>query len=150
MEVTLIVSTRYETGETFLSEQGLRDWVKKWSRTEQICPGLWWVEPGIGGSEGYPDLTIGRGGRVCFAELKLGKMVVGGAWKVKIRPAQRVILREMVQAGLRCIVLVGGLGCGTVVVAEVDGKGSMDVLHQPMGAAKKPLSLFFKDLLQEP
>jgi hypothetical protein len=153
MEGTLILVSRYEAEKPFLLENDLREWVRDLARSEvwgpDLRPYLWWVEPGIGGTDGYPDLTLAEKGRVVFVELKVGILRKDGSWKVKFRPSQRLVLREMVQAGLSCMVLVGLVGGRSVVVAKVDGRGPMDVLHEPRGAKEKCVSFLAKDLLGE-
>lgn len=94
----------------FKTEADLRRWV-----TDQGWGTVWWVENKGGGSFGFSDAVIARGGKAAFPELKLAKLDRKGQMVITVRHKQRDFLRAMGKAGVPSGILAGVKGTDRVV-----------------------------------
>lgn len=95
----------------FRNENQLR---KLWEKVTQATN--YRIEPSIGSTIGIPDmLQLGAGGRLVFAELKVGKRK-DRVLKFKVRPAQKARIPEMMDEGAHGVVVVGEIGSRVVHV----------------------------------
>lgn len=117
------------------SEQDVRRWVKARYKGR-----VWWIEPRSGGTFGLPDcliaFTAGELKRLGINSAALGSVLTPVELKCSdiktllsdkgielrceaaLRPAQKQVLKSLLAAGIRPVVLVGRRG--TVAVGNLD------------------------------
>lgn len=90
---------------TFKDEADLRRWYKRHKKGAHF-----WFEAAMGSTHGVPDVLTVEDGRVYFFELKVGELVDGFV-RFSMHNAQRIVLRQICEAG----------GNAFVLAAEKDG-----------------------------
>ena len=97
----------------FKAEADVRRWLE--ARVSRV----WWVENKRGGTFGFPDaIAVGKTA-LWFLELKLA-VRSGAQITIKARPAQMVVLRQLVGAGLNAGILFGIKGEKEVFLSVPD------------------------------
>jgi hypothetical protein len=91
-----------------LKERHLRRWLRRsWGET-----GIEWIEAGLGGTQGLPDVKLFAQGRELGVELKIGVLAKEGV-RIRLRPSQARYHKLMAMEGRQTAFLIG-LGIGSL------------------------------------
>jgi hypothetical protein len=96
-----------------LKERHLRRWLRRsWGET-----GIEWIEAGLGGTQGLPDVKLFAQGRELGVELKIGVQAKAGL-RIRLRPSQARYHKLMALEGRQTAFLIGlGMGSSFTVFA---------------------------------
>lgn len=87
-----------------MTEKDLRRLLRESAAKAAAYP-LTWVEPGLGGSFGAPDVLVPYGALLFPLELKIGSRTRTGTFNLHLRPAQISWHRRMASSGIMSAVL---------------------------------------------